>query len=167
MNALDRYFRDNLEHSLLHRLPYGATSSLCGMFDVAMVDQLFFDSVRFAGADKCAPCFKDVEFTDVHTSHCCKKHGCKYDSEYCTITRGVAKQEYPCEWCALADEEMQERGEVWQYGIVSADYGPENDFDSYDGYGISVLAPDKKKPRLREGVVVVRRRVSTWEEVER
>ena len=89
MSKYGRFYRDNLEHKLLHRLPDGETATPCGLFDVAMVDQLFFDSVRFSGAYKCAPCFKDVDFTDVHTEHCCSVHGCKYGEEFCTVTRGV------------------------------------------------------------------------------
>jgi hypothetical protein len=164
MSATDRFFRDNLEHSLLHRLPKDATTTFCGLFDVALIDQLFYDSVRFAGADKCAPCFKGLEFTDVHTSHCCMSHGCKYQSDYCTVTRGVRKQEYPCEFCSMEEEDMQERGELWQYAIVG-EFGPENEVDVFEGYGLHKLTPGRPLPKLREGIKVVRRRVSPWEEV--
>lgn len=37
--------------------------------------------------------------SDVHTTHCCILHGCKYDDEDCTVTSGVALQEYLCEYC--------------------------------------------------------------------
>jgi len=37
--------------------------------------------------------------TDVHTEHCCARHGCKYSSEDCTVTTGKAAQSYPCEYC--------------------------------------------------------------------
>ena len=37
--------------------------------------------------------------TDVHTRHCCKKHGCKYGDKDCTVVTGKLKQEYPCESC--------------------------------------------------------------------
>lgn len=41
---------------------------------------------------------------DVHTSHCCKWHGCKYGDDDCTVTLG-APQEYPCEFCAMDYED--------------------------------------------------------------
>jgi hypothetical protein len=44
---------------------------------------------------------------DVHTRHCCIKHGCKYGSSNCTVTSGEKVQEYPCEQC---DEEVREKG---------------------------------------------------------
>lgn len=156
MSATDRFFRDNLEHSLLHRLPNLASTTICGLFDVALIDQLFFDSVRFASADKCAVCFEDQEFTDVHTSHCCTKHGCKYGNEYCTVTRGVRAQQYPCEACGWEEEQMQERGEHYEYGIVS-EYG-----ESKFGGAIDVL-PGDLPAWLKKDIKVVRRRVSEWE----
>ncbi len=36
---------------------------------------------------------------DVHTEHCCKKHGCKYNDEDCTVTTGKKLQSDPCEEC--------------------------------------------------------------------
>lgn len=47
---------------------------------------------------------------DVHTSHCCKWHGCKYGwgdparEAHCTVIQG-AQQEYPCEVCSWQWEE--------------------------------------------------------------
>lgn len=45
---------------------------------------------------------------DVHTSHCCKWHGCKYDFGFnesaCTVAQG-AEQEGPCEFCSYDWEE--------------------------------------------------------------
>ena len=46
--------------------------------------------------------------TDVHTSHCCVRHGCKYGKKSCTVTRLELEQEYPCEYC----EKYGEGGEV-------------------------------------------------------
>lgn len=37
-----------------------------------------------------------------HTSHCCAKHGCKYDGDttgVCPVFDGVAEQEYACPYC--------------------------------------------------------------------
>lgn len=36
---------------------------------------------------------------DVHTSHCCEKHGCKYGDEACPVAMKVSPQEYLCEEC--------------------------------------------------------------------
>lgn len=37
---------------------------------------------------------------DVHATHCCKRHGCKYGGEdRCPVVRGEVAQEYPCEMC--------------------------------------------------------------------
>lgn len=41
----------------------------------------------------------------VHTSHCCKWHGCKYGDKDCPVVLGQVEQEYPCEWCS---EELEE-----------------------------------------------------------
>lgn len=37
--------------------------------------------------------------SDVHTEHCCLRHGCKYGDEDCTVTTGKARQSYPCMDC--------------------------------------------------------------------
>lgn len=36
---------------------------------------------------------------DVHTEHCCSRHGCKYGNPACTVTTGKTTQSYPCEYC--------------------------------------------------------------------
>lgn len=41
---------------------------------------------------------------DVHTEHCCKKHGCKYTltltpPDSCTVVSGEKEQSFPCEDC--------------------------------------------------------------------
>lgn len=38
--------------------------------------------------------------TNVHTSHCCEDHGCKYMDEDCPVATGVMLQQYPCELCS-------------------------------------------------------------------
>lgn len=37
--------------------------------------------------------------TNVHTAHCCIRHGCKYGEEDCPVATGKHKQTYPCEIC--------------------------------------------------------------------
>lgn len=40
--------------------------------------------------------------TDVHTEHCCDKHGCKYGADEtgeCTVVNGSKPQSYICEQC--------------------------------------------------------------------
>ena len=44
---------------------------------------------------------------EVHRTHCCREHGCKYDNDDCPVERGEIKQAYPCEWCSMAVEEME------------------------------------------------------------
>lgn len=41
---------------------------------------------------------------DAHTEHCCTQHGCKYGNDDCTVTSGVARQSYPCEYCQMAED---------------------------------------------------------------
>ena len=36
---------------------------------------------------------------DVHTEHCCSKHGCKYGDDTCTVASGEKKPSYSCEIC--------------------------------------------------------------------
>ncbi len=36
---------------------------------------------------------------DIHTDHCCLKHGCKYGDRKCTVVSGEKKQIGPCEIC--------------------------------------------------------------------
>ena len=44
---------------------------------------------------------------DVHTEHCCLKHGCKYGDEDCTVVTGLAPQSYDCEVCDWEKEDPQ------------------------------------------------------------
>lgn len=53
----------------------------------------------------------DPRLKDVHTEHCCIRHGCKYGHEFCTVTTAKKKQSYPCEIC---DEEISVDSE-WAY----------------------------------------------------
>jgi len=41
----------------------------------------------------------------VHSTHCCKTHGCKYGDENCSVVLGNEEQEYPCEDCNNGTEE--------------------------------------------------------------
>lgn len=42
---------------------------------------------------------------DVHTEHCCKKHGCKYNDRTCPVETGAKLQSYPCEDCENQERE--------------------------------------------------------------
>lgn len=46
--------------------------------------------------------------SDVHTAHCCARHGCKYRDDTCTVTTGGAPQQYACESCAHEAERLRE-----------------------------------------------------------
>lgn len=39
------------------------------------------------------------EFENVHTEHCCFKHGCKYSYDDCCVALGFLPQSFPCEAC--------------------------------------------------------------------
>jgi hypothetical protein len=43
--------------------------------------------------------------TDVHTEHCCLKHGCKYRDDDCTVVTGKAPQSFKCETCLWEEED--------------------------------------------------------------
>ncbi len=54
-----------------------------------------------------APANKDA----VHISHCCVIHGCKYgygDDSGCVVVKGEVVQDYLCESCSMALEEVDE-----------------------------------------------------------
>lgn len=66
-----------------------------------------------------------IDDKDVHTEHCCYRHGCKYgEGDSCTVSSGLKQQSYMCEGCddelyvaggwALAHlmNEMYERGRM-------------------------------------------------------
>ena len=36
---------------------------------------------------------------NVHTEHCCERHGCKYCEPDCPVENGIQKQSFPCELC--------------------------------------------------------------------
>jgi hypothetical protein len=42
---------------------------------------------------------------DVHTEHCCTKHGCKYSDEDCPVESRFKPQSFPCEECQWEAEE--------------------------------------------------------------
>lgn len=42
----------------------------------------------------------DKDNVGVHQSHCCVKHGCKYDDENCPVVTGKVQQKYLCESCS-------------------------------------------------------------------
>jgi len=41
----------------------------------------------------------DPKLKNVHTSHCCIEHGCKYRGKDCDVVNMTALQEYDCEDC--------------------------------------------------------------------
>jgi hypothetical protein len=52
---------------------------------------------------------------DVHTEHCCKRHGCKYGNLDCTVAHGNKIQSYDCEACGYeySDENSEFRMIKW------------------------------------------------------
>lgn len=59
--------------------------------------------------EKCDECVDGlISYIPVHESHCCYKHGCKYnpfEEAACPVQEGVVNQLYPCEQC---EEELEE-----------------------------------------------------------
>ena len=41
----------------------------------------------------------DDDSKDVHTEHCCYRHGCKYGKDDCSVETGDKQQSHPCEQC--------------------------------------------------------------------
>jgi len=39
---------------------------------------------------------------EVHKSHCCVLHGCKYGQSFCPVERGEEEQYYICEDCEIS-----------------------------------------------------------------
>lgn len=48
-----------------------------------------------------------VDRVGVHTSHCCKKCGCKYGDSDCPVVLGTREAEYLCEWCEEEKEDLR------------------------------------------------------------
>lgn len=46
---------------------------------------------------------------NVHTEHCCAKHGCKYSDTDCPVFSGKQKQSYPCEFCDDHEDGLEDR----------------------------------------------------------
>lgn len=62
--------------------------------------------------DQNDPRIKPVDTVkDVHTEHCCTRHGCKYGDVHCTVAGGLKKnrkqQSFMCEVC---DDELRDGG---------------------------------------------------------
>lgn len=43
---------------------------------------------------------------DVHTEHCCERHGCKYGDEECSVVTGAKPQSFLCESCDEGNTEL-------------------------------------------------------------
>lgn len=56
----------------------------------------------------CFDCGSRFDYTDVHTSHCCAVHGCKYNDDDCSVAVLGRPAEYPdsCEYCQWTHEEV-------------------------------------------------------------
>lgn len=67
---------------------------------------------------------------DVHTRHCCIKHGCKYgDDEKCTVVTKRAPQEGPCEICGMfeVEERLDDEYDAMKYRLIELEEIGEND----------------------------------------
>jgi hypothetical protein len=62
--------------------------------------------------------FQGMFSKDVHTEHCCVRHGCRYGDENCSIVRKQKKQSYDCEICDSVGQEREE----WIERLISEGY---------------------------------------------
>lgn len=69
---------------------------------------------------------KEDNTKDVHTEHCCLKHGCKYGDEDCSVATGYLKQSHPCESCDWEKEYVKENHKTH---CCKKDGCPEGDSD--------------------------------------
>lgn len=74
---------------------------------------------------------------DVHRTHCCVFHGCKYGDEDCPVETRLVKQAYTCEQCE--DD-----------GFESVDDVPTVDSPNYDLHKMGRKELIKECIRLRE-----------------
>jgi len=44
---------------------------------------------------------------NMHTSHCCVQHGCKYGDNNCPVTKLQAKQNHECSQCCRQKEQPE------------------------------------------------------------
>jgi hypothetical protein len=51
--------------------------------------------------------------SSVHSTHCCKIHGCKYGNEDYPVVLGNEEQEYPCEECS-DESDVDDYEEMWE-----------------------------------------------------
>lgn len=65
--------------------------------------ELSFKTLNMAELTRLEALIAEVKLSqskrDVHTEHCCVDHGCKYNSDDCTVVYGLKVQSYPCEEC--------------------------------------------------------------------
>lgn len=67
----------------------------------------------------------DYQNVDVHRTHCCERHGCKYN-KLCPVVDGVIDAAIPCEQCedSKVDPIMEElyKHRVWRDSRWTVDY---------------------------------------------
>lgn len=75
-------------------------------------DRVRYEARRFLQSEVAMP------EKDVHTEHCCFRHGfCKYGNSLCPVTSGAKKQNRPCEQCM--DEAVKQ--EPWKSRLQALD----------------------------------------------
>ncbi len=72
---------------------------------------------------------------DVHTEHCCARHGCKYsDGRRCTVVTGQKPQSYPCETCDSPMVQLHDAIDA----VLAADHAYEWVDKTPDAYMIAI-----------------------------
>lgn len=77
----------------------------------------------------------------VHQTHCCKQHGCKYGDSVCPVFSGEVIQDFPCETCSFAREEVEEiLHEIFDFDMGGAT--SEAFYDGLKSRGLKLVKED-------------------------
>jgi hypothetical protein len=68
--------------------------------------------------------FQGMFSKDVHTEHCCMRHGCKYADIDCTVRSGQKEQSFQCEVCVYEHQQTD-----WIDPLVRGFFNMKNEED--------------------------------------
>lgn len=88
--------------------------------------------------------------SDVHTTHCCIEHGCKYGDDDCHVANGSVPQEYPCEECGMEGINSLEELKFKQEASVMEIHSTDQKFmtDLIDFFNAYKVKPDSTVLRV-------------------
>lgn len=93
--------------------------------------------------------------SNVHTTHCCVLHGCKYCDEDCPVANGLQEQEYSCDDCApyMRTSKQHLYIDVDVYTHLSMRMGYQKSLVFKDGQNVEVGQILKVNLKSRENLV--------------